>query len=258
MNTIWSFDLGKASIGEAVRNTQTNKFLHKASLLIPAEFASTKDARTRRRMYRTRQAHKAREAWLDAVWRAAGLVPLAGRRIEKRDGKWQSKLETPEQKKQRELLEREFPKKGDTTCYNSALLRIKLLDPRTLAPGEVLAEWQIYKALHSAIQKRGYGCVPWAAREARGGGRSEEEIVAKLLKKDVAKLSEEEKVYRVAVEAWPTFKEQVTDKAFHFPCYYDARAMGLWSPGAPTTLRERIDCTAGSTRRVRAVACGCR
>lgn len=35
--TIWAFDLGKGSIGEAVR--QGSKFLHKASLLIPADFA---------------------------------------------------------------------------------------------------------------------------------------------------------------------------------------------------------------------------
>ena len=37
MKTIWSFDLGKASIGEAVRDTKTNEFLHKASLLIPVQ-----------------------------------------------------------------------------------------------------------------------------------------------------------------------------------------------------------------------------
>jgi hypothetical protein len=37
---VWAFDLGKGSIGEAVR--QGNKFLHKASLLIPANFAENK------------------------------------------------------------------------------------------------------------------------------------------------------------------------------------------------------------------------
>jgi len=37
---IWAFDLGKASIGEAVR--EGNRFLHAASLLIPAEFAETR------------------------------------------------------------------------------------------------------------------------------------------------------------------------------------------------------------------------
>jgi hypothetical protein len=59
---VWAFDLGKGSIGEAVR--RGNEFLHKASLLIPAEFAETKTAAGRRRMWRTRRAHKAREQWL--------------------------------------------------------------------------------------------------------------------------------------------------------------------------------------------------
>ncbi len=37
MKTIWPFDLGKASIGEAVRDTKTNEFLHKASLVIQVQ-----------------------------------------------------------------------------------------------------------------------------------------------------------------------------------------------------------------------------
>ena len=60
---VWAFDLGKGSIGEAVR--RGNEFLHKASLLIPAEFAETKTAAGRRRMMRTRDAHKEREIWLE-------------------------------------------------------------------------------------------------------------------------------------------------------------------------------------------------
>jgi len=55
MSTIWAFDLGKGSIGEAVWNVDKKQFDHVASLLIPAEFASTKDAASRRRMWRTRQ-----------------------------------------------------------------------------------------------------------------------------------------------------------------------------------------------------------
>ena len=39
---VWAFDLGKGSSGEAVRHG--TEFLHKASLLIPAEFAETKTA----------------------------------------------------------------------------------------------------------------------------------------------------------------------------------------------------------------------
>jgi hypothetical protein len=37
---VWAFDLGKGSIGEAVR--QGTNFLHKASLLIPPDFAENK------------------------------------------------------------------------------------------------------------------------------------------------------------------------------------------------------------------------
>jgi hypothetical protein len=52
--TVWNFVLGKDSIGEAVwRGTE---FLHKASLLIPAEFAETKTAAGRRRLWRMWQA----------------------------------------------------------------------------------------------------------------------------------------------------------------------------------------------------------
>ncbi len=40
--TIWAFDLGKGSIGEAVR--QGSKFLHKASLLIPAHLQKSNGA----------------------------------------------------------------------------------------------------------------------------------------------------------------------------------------------------------------------
>ena len=235
--TVWSFDLGKASIGEAVRDLSNHSFPHKASLLLPEKFADTQPAAMRRRMLRTREAHKAREAWLDAVWRAARLMPLVGRRVEERDGVWQPVPETPEQERERkEKLEREFPKKGDTTCYNSALLRIKLLR------GEKLEHWQIYKALHSAVQKRGYGRVPWAARDERRTGKTEEEMDKELAKKDPA--------YKAAVEAWPAFKREMPER-FHYPCYYDAAKMKLWKPGPPEVLTERIDCQAESTRRVR-------
>jgi len=138
--TVWAFDLGKGSIGEVVR--QGTKFLHKASLLIPADFAETKTAANRRRMWRTRQAHKAREQWLDEVMRKAGIEVLHGRNYDKA-GNWKPGEPADER------LEREFAKPGDPTCFTSCLLRIKLLR------GERLEPWQIYKALHSAIQRRG-------------------------------------------------------------------------------------------------------
>src|SRR6266545_6803775 len=132
---VWAFDLGKASIGEAVR--QGTQFLHKASLLIPPDFAATKSAAKRRRMWRTRQAHHARERWLEQVWKSAGLEILSGRNRDRKTGEWKAGEPGDER------LEREFPSPGDDTCYTSCLLRIKLVR------GEKLEPWQIFKALHS-------------------------------------------------------------------------------------------------------------
>lgn len=227
MSTIWAFDLGKGSIGEAVWNKEKKQFDHVASLLIPAEFASTKEAATRRRMMRTRQAHKARESWLDEVWKAAGLVPLVGRRVGKVDGKWQLIHEGDQR------LEREFPAKGDTTCYTSCLLRIKLLR------GEKLEDWQIYKALHSAIQKRGYDPnIAWKTRET------------KHIQKKEGEDDEQGTLERMHAFEKELLEMSPTKEDHRLPCYYDAWKMGLWNPSAPEVLRDRIDHDAGSKRKV--------
>lgn len=243
MKTTWSFDLGIASIGEAVRNLSDNSFPHKASFLIPEEYAETRTAGLRRRMKRTREAHKAREEWLDAIWEAAGLEPLVGRRVAFVDGNWNLAEATPEQTKSRLLLQREFPRKGENICYNSALLRIKLLN------GDKLEAWQIYKALRSSIQKRGYGVVPWANRELGKKELTLEEAEREQRKLDEA-LAKKDPLYRNTLEAWPKFKSEVPSK-FHFPCYYSAFKMGLWHPSSPTDLGERITCHAESTRNIR-------
>ena len=225
--TIWAFDLGKASIGEAVRDVRTNEFLHKAALLIPAEFASTKDARDRRRMYRTRQAHKAREAWLDKVWRDAGQEPLLKRAVGKNDLTKKWALTHPAD----ERLEREFPVKGDTTCYTSCLLRIKLLR------GEKMEPWQIYKALHSAIQRRGYDPdIPWKAKESRRREQSADEKEEAGTKARMDHFTAELKAM------FPTRAD------CQLPCYFDAVKMGLCDQTHPDVFSERIDCHAESTR----------
>lgn len=220
---VWAFDLGKGSIGEAVR--EGNKFLHKASLLIPADFAETKTAAGRRRMWRTRQAHKAREAWLDEVMCAAGIEPLHGRRVTWNEAakKWDVKLGDPR-------LEREFPADGDSTCYTSCLLRIQLLR------GEKLEPWQIYKALHSAIQRRGYDpSVPWKTRAQRKADKRDDDDAGTM-----ARMQEFERHLEEMAPAKPEFQ---------WPCYFDAWKMGLWNPQRPLELKTRIDCHAQSTRR---------
>jgi CRISPR-associated endonuclease Csn1 len=220
--TVWAFDLGKGSIGEAVR--QDNRFLHKASLLIPAEFAESKTAAGRRRMFRTRAAHKARERWLDEVMSKAGIEVLHGRNYDK-VGKWKPGEPADER------LEREFAKPGDSTCYTSCLLRVKLLR------GEKLEPWQIYKALHSAIQRRGYDPdIPWKTRERRKAKPGDEiddeagtETRMKQFEKDLHAMSHGKSEHQ-------------------FSCYFDAWKMGLWNPSKASELKERIDCHAESTR----------
>ena len=239
MSTIWAFDLGKGSIGEAVWNVGKKQFDHVASLLIPAEFASTKEAASRRRMLRTRQAHKAREAWLDEVWKAAGQEPLVGRRVGKVDanGEWIPESEWSRRKGKWKLksvgdekLEREFAKKGDDTCYTSCLLRIKLLR------GEKLEPWQIYKALHSAIQKRGYDPdIAWKTRENR---RMRKEDKDDDDAGTLTRMREFEKELAV----------MSVDPEHHLPCYFDAWKMGLWNPEHSDELKDRIDHLAESTR----------
>ena len=220
---VWAFDLGKGSIGEAVR--RGNEFLHKASLLIPAEFAETKTAAGRRRMWRTRQAHKAREQWLEKVMRAAGVEVLKGRQVGKVDGKW------AEIAKGDPRLEREFPAPGDDTCYTSCLLRIKLLR------GEKLEPWQVFKAFHSAIQRRGYDKdIPWKTRESRNPK-------AKDGDDDDAGTEKRMHDFELALEKMAPGKT-----AFHFPAYFDAHEMGLWSPDKPDELKLRSDCHAKTTR----------
>ncbi len=219
---VWAFDLGKGSIGEAVR--QGNKFLHKASLLIPADFAETKTAAGRRRMWRTRQAHKAREAWLDEVMRAAGIPVLHGRRVtwNEAEKKWDATLGDPR-------LEREFPADGDSTCYTSCLLRIKLLR------GEKLEPWQIYKALHSAMQRRGYDPeIPWKTRAQRKSDKPDDDEAGTM-----ARMQEFERHLEEMAPGKPDYQ---------WPCYFDAWKMGLWNPKQPSELKARIDCHAKSTR----------
>ena len=220
---VWAFDLGKGSIGEAVRVGTV--FKHKASLLIPGDFAETRTARDRRRMWRTRQAHHAREQWLREVFQAIGLPVLYGRNHDTKTGEW--KPGEPGDPR----LEREFPTAGDDTCYTSCLLRIKLLR------GEKLEPWQLFKAFHSAIQRRGYDPdIPWKTREAKKTKEADGED-------DDAKTGERMKKFEEELA-----KMAPSQPDCQFPAYFDAWKMKLWDPAQPADLKLRVDCHAESTR----------
>ncbi|MDR1498154.1 MAG: hypothetical protein LBS59_07080 [Puniceicoccales bacterium] len=164
----------------------------------------------------------ARENRLREVLAKAGVKVLQPKQIERDGAKW--KVVNPGDAE----LTREFPEKGDNTCYTSCLLRIKLLR------GEKLEGWQIYKALHSAIQRRGYDeKVPWKRKTSE---RKEDKDEEGETKQRVAN-------YQAQLEALAPGQTQ-----YHFPCYFDAYRLGLWNPQKPAEMLLRIDHTAKPAR----------
>src|SRR5574344_1704718 len=146
---VFGFDLGKASIGYCVREDFEIK--EAESIIIDKDHAEIISNRDRRRVAKTLEAHKKREEFLKKIWHDCGLNIL-----EKEDSKFK----------------KEFSK--DNILYNSCLLRIALLQ------NQKLEDWQIYKAIHSAIQRRGYdGNLPWANANTKNADDEENEKLAK-------------------------------------------------------------------------------
>ena len=257
----WGFDFGLKWFGEAVQEKSESGiyFPVKESWFVPAELAqrgpATKSGTpaSKHRAWKVREARKAREEWLEQIWHEAKLEVLPGRKVgrvdadgkeisnpelEKKKGKW------VELAKGDPRLEREFAALGDDTCYTSCLLRIKLLRRDELKP------WQIFKALRSAIQKRGYGKVPWAAKEAARSAKKSKEEEAKELE-----IEKRWSLFQKGFKAWEDEKSDPSRKAipkeFHRPCYYDAFQMGLWNPEKPEEYSAFHSHTASSTRDVR-------
>jgi len=179
----WGYDLGKGSIGEVVRlkkpgqkpGTTEIDFPHKKVWLFPPDFArrgpttKTGTPASRYRAWKTRNAHQKREEWFDEIWQAAGLTPLHGRQVAgqmvevnyKHNGILKKKKIIAGgswhlvQKGDRRLESEAIGTKPEDCC-SSCLLRVRLL-----RAGEKLTDWQVYKALRAAIQKRGYTPRQW-------------------------------------------------------------------------------------------------
>ncbi|HNW44773.1 MAG TPA: HNH endonuclease domain-containing protein [Elusimicrobiales bacterium] len=219
---IFAFDMGVASLGICVRQGEEVKRLD--SLIIPAEYASTKDAANRRRMIRTRLAHHKREGWWKKCCSECGIEVLETLQpIYDSSGKLLRHVPDPR-------MLREFSAAGDDTVYNSSLLRISLLQGRTLE------SWQVFKAVWSAIQHRGFlsaAELPWAKTAKRN--LSEEEAGAE---EEGAKDLEDETRNAVAADVYlkrlATYSEDC-----RFPCYYEAERMGLWDPQHPRDIKLR-------------------
>lgn len=293
---ILALDLGIGSYGIALQEragegaARQFKFPVVRSCTLPGDWAELKDVRTTRRMWRTRMAHKQREHWLRHVFNETGLdaAVLLGRQISSSkvlqdDGTRRYVLEKPGDYR----LEREFPPKvgektrdgaasdeaGARTVFCGAALRCLLLlgkEAQITVQGRVLDPWQVFKALHSAIQKRGYDPrVPWArtvsvskteADEAainagRKGKKSETQITEDA-STEAAPLSEaemSEDMENQASEARAsTMKSMVeglhADSRYHYPCFWEASQMGLWGSSQPEEVLLRQNHHAQSSK----------
>ena len=96
----FSFDVGMTSLGVAVNDN--DKIIHADVLLMHMESGSIKAQAERRRMFRTREAHKARENVLESLWRSIGKEPLQRKRFRKMSGK-NCKRQTGIHKNQRRM-----------------------------------------------------------------------------------------------------------------------------------------------------------
>lgn len=201
-NHIWGFDIGKGSLGEAVLDG--SEFKHVASLLLDADFGEIETAAGLRRQMRTRKAHKAREKWLESCLSGFGIETLKRREVGIVNGQWTLISKGDER------LEREFPPDGENICYNSIALRCKLL------LGEKLEGWQIFKALNSAIQNRGYDeNIPWKESDASPSKKEGGDYAQKL-----------SQYSREKSELFESFEG---GEKYDYPCFFKAYKMGLWS-----------------------------
>lgn len=207
---VFAFDLGTGSLGTCIR--EGKEISHLSVDLLPFDYAVVKDARIKRRQIRTRIAHKKREDWWKEQAKQAGIdIPETGHLDVN------GSFINPDPK-----MSREFPENGDNTIYNSALLRIALLQ------GENLEGWQIFKAVWSAIQHRGYDInLPWK--------KSPERNIDEETNKDEKENSEAVNKYNEELER--IFKDK---KEFYYPCYYEAFKMGIWSPEDPKNLNKKL------------------
>ena len=188
---VFAFDLGKTSIGYCVRLGHDIKVAE--SVIIDIDHAEAVSLKDRRRIFRTLNAHKAREAYFDKIWTDCAQIVL-----DKKDVRFT----------------KEFNAKDDSTLYNSTLLRIALLQNRPLEA------WQIYKALHNAIQRRGYDPnLAWKSAQTEDDKENIE-----LAKKYTQEQGE----------------ELIKSDEYKYPCYYDALRLGMWSEEKPLELKNFV------------------
>lgn len=189
MKRIFAFDMGKASIGFCVR--EDNEIKKLGSYIIEKDHSTVEDNRNRKRVYKTLDCHRHREKWFAELWQNAGLQILDS-----------------DDKK----FKKEFASKDEDVIYNSTILRCALIQ------GKKLEQWQIYKALHNAIQRRGYDIeLAWANST---DDKENEESVKKYCCDENGEL--------------------IVSNEYKYPCFYDALLLGLWSEKSPNEFKRSI------------------
>lgn len=294
IHRILALDIGIGSFGIAVqeRNPSPAGTIYSFPLVrsceLPENWAALDGERIRRRMHRTRQSHLIREKWLRQVFTEVGRADaiLQGRQIERvsvtlPDGKVKKsfRLQSPGDFR----LEREFPPRpgqtgkdgavgdeiGSRTVYCGAALRCLLLlggDAQIEVQGRLLEPWQVFKALHSAIQKRGYDPdVPWkrvASRKkategetgaATGGGIGNADGSATVednADEEDRREKKDEADNLARAQSMGAIIESLSpdDPSKQFPCFWEAAQMGLWSPEAPDRVSLHYTHHARSTK----------
>lgn len=189
---VFAFDMGKASIGFCVR--EDNVIREVNSIIIDKDHAEVGSLKDRRRVKKTLDAHKVREKYLIKIWTNCGLTPLSNS-----DDKFK----------------KEFPAKNESIIYTSCLLRIALLQNKKLE------QWQIFKALYNAIQRRGYDAnLAWKSAQSNDD-KENLELIKKYTQENGIEL--------------------INAEQYKYPCYYDATRLGLWDENNPNELKKQIN-----------------
>ncbi len=189
---VFAFDMGKTSIGFCVREALEIKEAN--SIIIDKEHSDISSIRERRRVKKNLEAHKAREAFFINLWKSCGLIPL----------------DTKD-----ENFKKEFATKHEDVIYTSCLLRIALLQNKKLE------QWQIFKALYNAIQRRGYDTnLAWKSAQS-DDDKENQELVKKYTQENGI--------------------EMIQNEEYKYPCYYDAKRLGLWNETTPKVCKRTLN-----------------
>ena len=189
---IWGFDLGKKSIGACSRNGQNIEFLQ--SYTFDLEYADPKEWRpARKTAKRTKFSHKKREENLNKCWTELGWT---------------------------------IPDTQNQTLLAGLIARLEILH------NNIVSTDQLYLALHSVIQHRGYDDnLPWLRKKTKKKNQEilEKETENKTEKKELTEADKDELENKKKLE---TFEKLFSDLNLNlhenYISEFEALKLGIW------------------------------